>query len=359
MKSLSLNKNKIEALVYALVWLLVFSAPYFFESGAVEKDWNKIFIQTMHLIGFLLVFLINAYILIPKFLFNKKYKHYFIYISLIISIGVASNLIVRFEQEPPQHTQPIFGKSQNNPAPPNSFEPRKPPLMVFVDNLIIFILILGAGTTTKLVSKWLDEEKLRKDIEKEQLKTNLALLRHQVSPHFFMNTLNNIHALIDINSEDAKDAIIRLSTLMRYLLYDSAQSHINLKKEIEFINSFISLMKLRFSDKVEITIIFPEQIPDIQIPPMLFISFLENAFKHGISYQSKSFIYFELKLQENSLNCIVKNSKHNNVKPQFDEYAGIGLENIKKSLTLLYDEDYNLEISDKENEFEVNLTIKL
>ena len=95
--------------------------------------------------------------------------------------------------------------------------------MEFIDNFIIALLVVAAGTTVKLLSQWLNEEGRRKDVEKEQLKTELALLRHQVSPHFFMNTLNNIHALIVINTENAKDAVIRLSTLMRYLLYDTAQ----------------------------------------------------------------------------------------------------------------------------------------
>ena len=235
----------------------------------------------------------------------------------------------------------------------------KPPVMAFADNLIICILLVGSGTTIKLMTKWLNEEKLRKDAEKEQLKTNLALLRHQVSPHFFMNTLNNIHSLIEMDSEKAQDAVERLSTLMRYLLYDSAQNAIELKKEIEFINSFVSLMQLRHSDEVEVTVLIPDQIPDIKIPPMLFISLLENAFKHGVSYPMKSYIYFKLQVHENTLDCIIKNSKHKTVVNQYDEYAGIGLENIKKSLNLLFEKDYKLDISDKEKEFEVNLTIPI
>ena len=222
---------------------------------------------------------------------------------------------------------------------------------------IIAILVVGAGTASKLITKWLEEEKLRKDLEKEQLKINLALLRHQVSPHFFMNTLNNIHALIDINTEHAKDAIVRLSTLMRYLLYDSAQGTIALKKEIEFINSFVSLMQLRYSEQVDIQVKIPEQIPDVQIPPMLFVSFLENAFKHGVSYQSKSYIHFELKIQTNILLCSIQNSKHNAHTSQDSEYMGIGLENIKKSLQLLYNSNYTLNISDNPNSFDVGLTI--
>jgi LytS/YehU family sensor histidine kinase len=116
-------------------------------------------------------------------------------------------------------------------------------------------------------------------------------------------------------------------------------------------------MQLRHSDEVDVTLMIPDQIPDIKIPPMLFISLLENAFKHGVSYPMKSYIYFEIQILENTLSCIIRNSKHKVVTNQYDEYSGIGLENIKKSLSLLYEQDYKLDISDKENEFEVNLTI--
>jgi LytS/YehU family sensor histidine kinase len=229
--------------------------------------------------------------------------------------------------------------------------------MVFADNLIICILLLSAGTATGMMKKWLSEEKLRIGAEKEQLKTNLALLRHQVSPHFFMNTLNNIHSLIEIDTAKAQDAVERLSTLMRYLLYDSAQNTIELKKEIEFIHSFISLMQLRHSDEVDVKTVIPEQIPDAQIPPMLFISLIENAFKHGVCYPLKSYIYFELRIQETSLHCTVKNSKHKNTANQHGEYSGIGLDNIKDSLMLLYEDSFRLNILDTENEFEVTLSI--
>ena len=131
------------------------------------------------------------------------------------------------------------------------------------------------------------------------------------------------------------------------------------EKEIEFINSFISLMKLRHSDEVEVTVVIPEQVPDTKIPPMLFISLLENAFKHGVNYPMKSYICFELQIIGNSLNCVIKNSKHKAAGNAQGEYSGIGLDNIKESLKLLYGDDFQLNILDKENEFEVDLKIPI
>lgn len=351
MKGLSIGSRKIEFLSYFLIWAFVFSVPYFSERSSGHINWNEVIKNWMHVFGYLVLFLVNVYILAPRLLLKKNYRYYFVSISVLIIAIVAVNIFpLGFPNQPGSPADAANGLIPNAPM-------RKPPIMAFADNFIICILLVGAGTTIKLMSKWLSEEKLRKDAEKEQLKTNLALLKHQVSPHFFMNTLNNIHSLIEMDAEKAQDAVERLSTLMRYLLYDSAQNTIELKKEIEFIHSFISLMQLRHSDEVDVKVLIPDQIPDIKIPPMLFISLLENAFKHGVNYPLKSYIYFELQIRENALGCIIKNSKHKRVANQYDEYSGIGLENIKKSLNLLYEQDYKLEISDKENEFEVNLTI--
>jgi hypothetical protein len=255
MKSLSLNSRKIEAIVYGILWLLVFTIPFFSTRESSIVQWERIFNDWMRLSAFLFIFLLNVNILVPRLLFEKKYLLYcvgtLIVFALVLGIMQVKEAGLAPRVDSLIHTVP------NSPGNDITVPRNKPPHMVLIDNLIIAILVVGAGTASKLITKWLEEEKLRKDLEKEQLKTNLALLRHQVSPHFFMNTLNNIHALIDINTEHAKDAIVRLSTLMRYLLYDSAQGTIALKKEIEFINSFVSLMQLRYSDQVDIQVNMP------------------------------------------------------------------------------------------------------
>jgi LytS/YehU family sensor histidine kinase len=286
---------------------------------------------------------------------------------------LASSIWLRFALTPPQPVSmppmdlgpgmPPMELGSKMPAPMGFRRPEMPQqktfFMIFVDYMILAILVVAAGSTFKMISQWLNEEGRRKDVEKEQLKTELALLRHQVSPHFFMNTLNNIHALVDIDTEIAKDAIIRLSTLMRYLLYDTVHGQTSLKKEIEFIVSYITLMQLRFSKKVSITVEVPEDIPDIQIPPMLFISFLENAFKHGVSYQANSFVQFKLEVIENQINCHIKNSKHKSKETLDKSYSGIGLTNIQKSLELLFENEYTLNILENDKEFDVNLTIPI
>ena len=362
MKTSPLNSRKIEILLYGLIWFLVFSIPFFTERTLQRPDWNKLLVDWLHLFIYLIVFLVNVYLLVPFLLLRKRYLPYFtlalVILLVIVGVDAAMPEIIHPPGRPELARQDEIRLSRDSQFPENESQHPKPPIVAFLDSLILAILIVGAGTTYKLMSQWLIEEKLRKDIEKEQLKTKLAFLRHQVSPHFFMNTLNNIHTLVEIDGEKAQDAIERLSVLMRYLLYDSAQNTIGLKKEIDFINSFISLMQLRHSDEVEVVVALPEQIPDTQIPPMLFISLLENAFKHGVSYPLKSYIHFELRIEESSLYCTIRNSKPKIMSSSRGEYSGIGLDNIRKSLKLLYDDDdFRLDILDKETEFEVNLKI--
>jgi LytS/YehU family sensor histidine kinase len=172
-----------------------------------------------------------------------------------------------------------------------------------------------------------------------------------------MNTLNNIHSLVDINSEEAKEAIIKLSKMMRYLLYETETEKTTLKREIEFLESYISLMKLRFNESVIIKLNLPATIPDKSIPPFLFTSLIENAFKHGVSYKDESFINIDLTITDDHLLLVVTNSKSDN--STADEFSGIGIDNTRKRLELLYGNNYNLDIIDEKKLFTVNLSLPI
>ena len=363
----------IEIIVFTVVWMVVFSIPFFSQRNYNTINWDKVIGDWILLFSLLVIFLLNIMVLVPRLLFNKKYLSYFVFTSAVIVLVIAATIGLRMILTPPQPLEmprmelgpgmPPMELGPDMPAPegykPVTPLPSKSFFMIFIDNLILSLLVIGLGTAIKMVSQWLSEESRRKDLEKEQLKTELALLRHQVSPHFFMNTLNNIHALIDINTEDAKNTIIQLSTMMRYLLYDTANGKTTLKKEIAFIESYITLMKLRFPDNVVVTLDVPDKIDDVEIPPMLFISFLENAFKHGVSYQASSFVSFKIEQKDRKLNSVIKNSRHRSSELPDKSYSGIGLANIKKSLKLLFGNDYSLIIRESEKEYEVLLTIPM
>lgn len=171
-----------------------------------------------------------------------------------------------------------------------------------------------------------------------------------------MNTLNNIHALVDIDAAKAKKALVELSKLMRYVLYETSNKTILLTREIQFLDNYIELMKLRYIDKVDIDVVFPAAVPEVQIPPLLFISFIENAFKHGVSYRKDSLIRISMELDGDKLIFRCSNS---NRRKEDEQHHGIGLENIRKRLRLLFGNDYTLSIDDTDDYFNVLLIIPL
>ena len=252
------------------------------------------------------------------------------------------------EMRPPL---PDRHSNRRQPMPPRM----RPNTITFI-NLTIAILLIGFNLTIKLFIKSLRDEEVMKDLEHQKLESELQYLKYQLNPHFFMNTLNNIHALIDIDSRKAKTSIIELSKLMRYVLYESNKDYIELTKEITFLQNYIELMRLRFTESLNIQTDFPLIVPEVKIPPLLLISLLENAFKHGVSYREASFIHICLKIDDGSLIFKCSNSKHRTKK---DEHHGVGLENVKKRLQLLFGNNYTYTINENENEYNVSLNIPL
>lgn len=186
----------------------------------------------------------------------------------------------------------------------------------------------------------------------------MEYLKYQVNPHFFMNTLNNIHALVDIDPERAKTTIVELSKMMRHILYEGSKKLIPLTREVEFLNLYVQLMRLRYTRKVHINVDVPPQLPELKLPPLMLIIFVENAFKHGISYREESFIDIKLRVENKRLLFCCCNSKPTQVQ-RTNEKGGMGLQNVRQRLELLYDDDYTLDISDGEKTYEVKLDIPM
>ena len=224
---------------------------------------------------------------------------------------------------------------------------------------IIMTLLLGLNIGAKGFFKSMDDKERIKELERENLNSQLEYLKYQINPHFFMNTLNNIHALVDIDPEQAKYTIEVLSKLMRYVLYEGNKSMAPLQKELAFISHYVDLMRIRYTDKVRISVSLPSCVPDIQVPSLLFITFVENAFKHGVSYQKSSFI--EVCIRVDDTNREIAFSCNNSVKPEADEkkQGGVGLQNAKKRLKLIYGEDYNLKIDSAPEEFRLLLRLPI
>ena len=370
MKSTS-NFNNFQPIIITAFWALLFTSPLLFGRFENEIEWDHIFIVWINYLPLLLVFILNRYIFLPKLLFKGKKATYFITTVVLIStitLGLfffhpKNNLQQR--KLPPPHERnegigfqrperPNFDRNERPSMPSNQNAPDSIP--PFANFLILAILLVGFDAGLKISMRWAKLEQEKMKLQTENIENQLAILKNQVSPHFFMNTLNNIHALVDIDTDEAKKAIIKLSNLMRHLLYDSEEKMTPIKKEIEFIESYIELMRLRFSNKVKISVEIPSEIPNKFIAPLLFTSLLENAFKHGISYHSNSFIKIALSFSEENLIFMIENSNH----PKKDEAAsGIGVENTKKRLDLIYKNKYTLAIDQNEKIYRVNLSVPI
>jgi LytS/YehU family sensor histidine kinase len=222
--------------------------------------------------------------------------------------------------------------------------------------LIILVLMLGMNIGIKLYFKSRHDTKQLLALEKENLEQQLEYLRYQINPHFFMNTLNNIHALVDIDPEKAKETILELSKMMRFVLYEGDKKKVPMGREFEFIRHYITLMQLRYTDKVDVQVDLPAEVPDCQLPPLMLVTFIENAFKHGISYQHDSFIHIKADIKDATLHFECKNSKADNPNK---EKGGVGLTNVKQRLNLIYGNNFTLNIQDNPETYKVELVIPL
>jgi len=254
------------------------------------------------------------------------------------------------------------GKAAPPPKPtkrqPNGHKP-EPPIFTGQHDLLAIVMMLsmiGINIYMKFYFRFADERKRLKDIEKENLEHQLEYLKYQINPHFFMNTLNNIHALVDIDPERAKTTILELSKLMRFVLYEGAKPKVPLQKEIAFVNNYIQLMRIRYADNVRITMSVEEPIPDREVAPLLTMAFVENAFKHGISYKKDSFVSIHISFDDGHVFFTCQNSV--NDAPN-DEHGGVGLENVRRRLKLIYGSRHTLRITEDNNTYNVELTIPI
>lgn len=356
--------NKIKVLLHLLVWIIILGIPlYFFKRWDVGKDFLWLYYIGNIING--IIFYTNYLILVPKFFFRSpKHKYYLSVIFLLTFLYFISDrsneLIFKYVPGRDNTEEIDKPKKEGKELPPKSDEHFGPPPFreMHLFNYMftsLFLVFLSVGM--RILERHSQTEKLQKELEKEKLNSELAFLKNQISPHFFFNTLNNIYSLISINAEDSQKAVLRLSKLMRYLLYDSEHGNTKLSNEIDFMNNYIDLMKLRMSSKISLKVSFPEKYKDINIPPLIFIPFIENAFKHGISYREKSFIDISMTTEKESVKFRCVNSL---VKIREDIEQGhseIGLHNATKRLNLLFPGRHEIKINKSETEFEVLLQI--
>jgi two-component sensor histidine kinase len=356
--------KKIRFLLHFLAWTIILGIPlYFFKRWDVGKDFIWIYYIGNIING--IIFYTNYLILVPRFFFGEaKLKYYLSVVFLLTFLYFVSDgsngLVFNYfhERDNTEATNKNMQEGTNS-KPQKPDEHGHPPFreMHLFNYAFTSLFLVFFSVGMRVLERHSQTEKLQKELEKEKLNSELAFLKNQISPHFFFNTLNNIYSLISINAEDSQKAVLQLSKLMRYLLYDSEQGNTKLSNEIDFMNNYIDLMKLRMSSKIKLNVSFPEKYEDINIPPLIFIPFIENAFKHGISYREKSFIDISMTTEKESVKFRCANSLVKAREENESGHSGIGLDNVTKRLNLLFPDKHEIKINKSDTEFEILLQI--
>jgi two-component system LytT family sensor kinase len=333
---------------WGLVMSMLFSQPKWMNVDPPSEFWLKQGVLLSLLIG---IFYLNSFVLVPRLLFKN---HTIGYIASI-AVGVFALYWAIQGIESWLNLPELWHKAFRAERPFNPNRSRRFDTFTFLYSL----LAVGASTSLTVVQKWQKDAQIREQLEQEKVSSELSFLKAQINPHFFFNTLNNIYALTMIDVENAREALHRLSRMMRYVLYETTEGTVRLSQEIDFLQDYIQLMQLRLTDKVKVTFEKPQPINDVAIAPMLLLPFLENAFKHGVSATQRSEIFVGLSQQGQSLRVEVKNTLFSGKGKALDESNGIGLVNTRRRLDLLYPGRYQLNITEHtpENEYSVVLTL--
>ena len=321
-----------------MVWTIVMLVPVLNSKmlGEMHVGVENVLTAWRKIAPYLLIFLIHNSVIAPRYMLRKKYVLYIVADLLTITaVFAAVELYERFLPESMlAHDGPYIISRKA------SFTD-----LAIYWNVLLGLFMTGVNTSIKLVYKSMRDEQEMEALKRQNLQAEMDYLKYQINPHFFMNTLNTIPALIDIDAEYAKQTVIELSKMMRYVLYDSGRESISLEKDIQFIRNYIELMRIRYTDAIDIRLDAPGSLPGrISIPPLLLIVFVENAFKHGVSYNRHSFIHIQVGYADRRVSATIVNSRH----PVSGDgsSAGIGLENVRKRLELIYGDDFSLRIDD-------------
>jgi LytS/YehU family sensor histidine kinase len=226
-------------------------------------------------------------------------------------------------------------------------------------SFFVFLFILASSTAYQMINDRIKTERTAKEKETENLKTELSFLRSQVSPHFMFNVLNNMVALARKQSEELEPSLINLSSLMRYMLYETDEDKVDLEREIDYLQSYIDLQRQRFGKKVTVNVLFQKDDLNYSIEPMLLIPFVENAFKHGTGMIENAQIDIDLSVTNGLLQFCVRNKFSDTTLEVKDKTSGIGLNNVERRLNLLYKDHHKVLINKKDGWFTVSLQLNL
>jgi two-component system, LytTR family, sensor kinase len=284
----------------------------------------------------ILIFYANSQWLIPHFFKLKNYAYYAISTTLLLGMALTVNYLFRYWL--------------NGTAPKTFFT---------FTTFYLFMSVLGISACYRILSDFQQEQRVESEREKVRLQSELSFLRSQISPHFMFNLMNSLASLARKKSDLMEPMIVKMSDLLRYMLYDSDEAKVPIDKEINYLNNYVDLQKMRFGDYVTVTTEVNIQNHRMALEPMLLIPFIENAFKHGTGLMRNPLIEISLRTDEQTLHFMVRNKFNGALQDSKDNSSGIGLANVRRRMELLYPNRHELTIRSNEGWFECSLRIVL
>jgi two-component system, LytTR family, sensor histidine kinase AlgZ len=341
-----LKRNRV-VLMHLSFWC-VYLSFFVYQVSSFQReqvDWFRVFkVVTIQFSFAMLLGYLNYFYFLPKIVSLKNGWKYVLYFLIIFTVVMIFRLHLERYVIDGYHGREEY-----------LYRPRFI-VHVFVTNFFI-VIFLGM---IRFAVEWFEFEARKRSIENENLTAELNFLKAQINPHFLFNTLNNLYYLAYTKSPNTPEIIAKLSNMMRYMIYDSNYPDVPLMKEIEYMQNYISLERLRLNDQIPISFDIEGDPGSYRITPLIFITFLENAFKHGVSNSNpKSWVRLKLQLKGKSCIYQVENSKAGAVKPDAGEKSGIGLQNLKRRLELSYPGKHSLDVVESEENYQVTLKINL
>ena len=319
-----MNKH-IAGLCHVALWAFLFLSPLTFWRGTGIR-FVQYLMYCMQPLMLMIIFYANYLYLAPRFFVAGKHRYdLLINLVMITTFGIALHYWTDYANN-------LYGVHVR-------FDDAISDVTNILRDCLNFAIFAGGSTALALARKWFTADQKLQESEAARAKAELYNLRSQINPHFLLNTLNNIYALTAIDQERAQDAIQQLSKMLRHMLYDNQESSVALSDELQFLENYISLMKIRLSANVDVTFTHNVEMPGVRIAPLIFISLVENAFKHGISPTEQSFVHIEINATDHDINCRIENSNH--PKSNQDRSGhGIGLNQVQRRLDLAYPNHY-------------------
>lgn len=336
---------------HVLFWLAYIS--YFsFQYGYTESDYFATFLQQCIFLSVIIpAVYLNVYVLISKFLLEKKYKKFIIYFIPTWFVFVSLMRVIT------KYVSPALFFSEQYQARAAEIAFYSPVYIMSHTFSIYSVVFLVAFI--KLVKRWYDDQQKTQQLSKEKLEAELKYLKAQINPHVLFNVLNNLYGLSLAGSKQTPEMILKLSSLLDFMLYECNTKFISLSKEINMLKDYIELEKLRFGDRLTVHFKTADNISNIQIAPLLLFPLVENSFKHGASQETEN-AWIEINTEaddDSSIIFSVKNSRSDYNNGTNDDKEGIGLKNVKRRLELLYKDRFSLEIDDNKSYFFVKLVL--